>query len=128
MGILRLQNVRGGGLSIQDRILHAAPVVCTKQTIGNSRRGCGVSDLEQRQRRHVSLPSRQDQAQGLEIERAEGSRFWTADGKDWLDFESQVYNAHLGHGNSRVIRAIQEQASSCSRAPGSNLSSEGAVG
>ena len=71
-----------------------------------------MSDLEQRQRRHVFFTwSRQDQAQGLEIERGR-FRFWTADGKDWLDFESQVYNAHLGHGNSRVIRAIQEQASS----------------
>ena len=72
-----------------------------------------MSEMEQRQRRHVFFTwSSQENAKGLEIVRAEGSRFWTVEGKDWLDFESQVYNAHLGHGNSRVIRAIQEQAES----------------
>ena len=67
--------------------------------------------LEERQRKHVFYTwSVQNEARGFEISRAEGASFWTSDGKHWLDFESQVYNAHLGHGHQHVVRAIQRQA------------------
>lgn len=70
-----------------------------------------MTSLEERQRKHVFYTwSVQNEARGFEISRAEGSSFWTSDGKHWLDFESQVYNAHLGHGNTHVIQAIQRQA------------------
>ncbi len=70
-----------------------------------------TSSLEERQRRHVLYTwTAQNKARGLVIEKAQGAEFWTEGGKRWIDFESQVYNAHLGHGDMRVIRAIQEQA------------------
>ncbi len=41
--------------------------------------------------------------------RSEGVYFWDADGKRYLDFSSQLMNVNIGHGNQKVIRAIQEQ-------------------
>ena len=47
----------------------------------------------ERQRRHVFFTwSAQRKADPLLIERAEGAEFWTAGGKRWIDFESQVFN------------------------------------
>ena len=67
--------------------------------------------LEERQKKHIFYTwTAQNDAHGLEMTRAEGAEFWTADGTHWIDFESQVFNAHLGHGESRVIDAIHRQA------------------
>src|SRR6266568_5541652 len=41
---------------------------------------------------------------------AKGCWFWTPEGKRYLDFNSQLMCVNIGHGNERVIRAIQEQA------------------
>ncbi len=46
----------------------------------------------------------------LSTTRAEGVYFWDADGKRFLDWSSMLMNVNIGHGNSHVIRAIQEQA------------------
>ena len=46
----------------------------------------------------------------LVIERAEGSCFWDADGKRYLDFSSQLVNVNIGHQHPRLVAAIQEQA------------------
>src|SRR5512136_1737336 len=46
----------------------------------------------------------------IPVVRAEGVYFWDADGKRYLDFNSQVVNVNLGHGNQKVIEAIQAQA------------------
>jgi taurine--2-oxoglutarate transaminase len=54
--------------------------------------------------------SRQADANPVEITRGEGSYYWDGDGKRWLDFASQVYNANLGHQHPRVIAAIKKQA------------------
>ncbi len=48
--------------------------------------------------------------QPIPIERAQGVYFWDANGKRYLDFNSQLMNVNIGHGDARVIRAIQEQA------------------
>ncbi len=48
--------------------------------------------------------------QPLAIERAQGAYFWDTNGKRYLDFNSQLMNVNIGHGDARVIRAIQEQA------------------
>lgn len=45
----------------------------------------------------------------LSMVRAEGVHFWDADGKQYLDWSSQLINVNIGHGNPHVIRAIQEQ-------------------
>jgi taurine--2-oxoglutarate transaminase len=45
----------------------------------------------------------------LLVTRAKGVYFWTADGKRFLDFNSQQMCVNVGHGNERVIKAIQDQ-------------------
>jgi len=46
----------------------------------------------------------------IPVERARGVYFWDTDGKRYLDFNSQLMNVNIGHGDERVIHAIQEQA------------------
>lgn len=45
----------------------------------------------------------------LVVERAEGVFFWDADGKQYLDFSSQLVNMNIGHQHPKVIEAIKEQ-------------------
>lgn len=40
----------------------------------------------------------------------EGSWFWDAEGKRYLDFQSQLVNLNLGFQHPRVVEAIREQA------------------
>jgi taurine--2-oxoglutarate transaminase len=46
----------------------------------------------------------------IPMARSKGVYFWTPDGKRYLDFNSQLMCVNIGHGDERVIRAIQEQA------------------
>ena len=46
----------------------------------------------------------------IPVERAEGVYFWDSNGKRYLDFNSQLMNVNIGHGNRKVIEAIKEQA------------------
>lgn len=41
---------------------------------------------------------------------AKGCWFWTPEGKRYLDFNSQLMCVNIGHGDERVVRAIQHQA------------------
>jgi taurine--2-oxoglutarate transaminase len=41
---------------------------------------------------------------------AKGVYFWTPDGKKYLDFNSQLMCVNVGHGEPRVVQAIQDQA------------------
>jgi taurine--2-oxoglutarate transaminase len=41
---------------------------------------------------------------------AKGVYFWTPEGKRFLDFNSQLMCVNIGHGDERVVRAIQQQA------------------
>jgi taurine--2-oxoglutarate transaminase len=45
----------------------------------------------------------------LVIDRAEGIYLWDADGKRYMDFNSQLMCTNLGHGDQRVIKAITSQ-------------------
>jgi taurine---2-oxoglutarate transaminase len=45
----------------------------------------------------------------LTAERAEGVYFWSADGKRYIDFNSQLMSVNIGHGNKKVRQAIIEQ-------------------
>jgi taurine---2-oxoglutarate transaminase len=52
------------------------------------------------------------------IAKAEGSRVWDEDGKDYLDFSSQLVFTNLGHQHPRVVEAIRDQAAKlCTVAP-----------
>jgi taurine--2-oxoglutarate transaminase len=42
--------------------------------------------------------------------KAEGIYFWDGDGKRYYDMSSQLVNLNIGHGNKKVIKAIQDQA------------------
>jgi len=46
----------------------------------------------------------------IPVARAEGIYFWTPDGKRYIDFNSQLMCVNIGHGDARVVKAIQEQA------------------
>lgn len=45
----------------------------------------------------------------LPIDHAQGVYLWTTDGRRLLDFNSQLWSVNAGHGDPRIIAAIQEQ-------------------
>jgi taurine--2-oxoglutarate transaminase len=46
----------------------------------------------------------------IPMARAKGVYFWTSEGKRFLDFNSQLMCVNIGHGDERVVKAIQDQA------------------
>ena len=46
----------------------------------------------------------------IPVARAKGIYFWTPEGKRFIDFNSQLMCVNIGHGDPRVIEAIQTQA------------------
>ncbi len=52
----------------------------------------------------------QASANPFPLARAEGVYLWDDEGRRYLDFSSTVMCANIGHGDRRVIRAIQAQA------------------
>jgi len=68
--------------------------------------------------------SAQAQIKPMVVTRAEGSRVWDGDGKDYLDFSSQLVYTNIGHQHPKVIEAIQRQAAAlCTMAPGTAVES-----
>ena len=62
-------------------------------------------------RRHTLYEwSAQSAVDPIPVARAKGIYFWTPEGKRFIDFNSQLMCVNIGHGDERVIRAIQEQA------------------
>jgi len=51
----------------------------------------------------------QRQVDPIPAVRSAGVYFWDADGKQYLDFSSQLMNVNIGHGNQHVIKAVQDQ-------------------
>jgi taurine--2-oxoglutarate transaminase len=51
----------------------------------------------------------QSKVDPIPVARAEGIHFWTPEGKRFIDFNSQLMSVNLGHGDPRVVSAIQEQ-------------------
>lgn len=54
--------------------------------------------------------SAQDAVNPIPMTKAEGVYFWDATGKQYIDMNSQLMCVNIGHGNQRVIKAIQDQA------------------
>src|SRR5574341_1554846 len=46
----------------------------------------------------------------IPVAKAKGVYFWTPEGKRFIDFNSQLMCVNIGHGDPRVIKAIQDQA------------------
>src|SRR5262250_1212438 len=62
-------------------------------------------------RRHTIFEwSPQAYVDPIPVARAKGIHFWTPEGKRFIDFNSQLMSVNIGHGDERVIRAINEQA------------------
>src|SRR5712671_2339309 len=53
--------------------------------------------------------SAQSKVDPIPVARAKGIYFWTPEGKRFIDFNSQLMCVNVGHGDPRVVRAIQEQ-------------------
>ena len=63
--------------------------------------------------------SAQAKVNPIAIKRAKGVYFWDVDEKRYLDFNSMTMCVNIGHGNERVIKAMQDQAAELSyAAPG----------
>ena len=54
--------------------------------------------------------SAQSKVDPIPVAGAKGCWFWTPEGQRYLDFNSQLMCTNIGHGDERVVRAIQEQA------------------
>ena len=54
--------------------------------------------------------SAQSRIDPIPVARAKGIYFWTPEGKRYIDFNSQLMCVNIGHGDPRVIAAIQQQA------------------
>ena len=54
--------------------------------------------------------SAQSAVDPIPVARAKGVYFWTPEGKRFLDFNSQLMCVNIGHGDPRVVKAIQDQA------------------
>jgi len=62
-------------------------------------------------RRHTIFEwSAQSAVEPIPVASAKGIYFWTPAGKRFIDFNSQLMCVNIGHGDERVIHAIQEQA------------------
>ena len=54
--------------------------------------------------------SAQSKVDPIPVAGAKGCWFWTPEGKRYLDFNSQLMCVNIGHGDPRVVKAIQDQA------------------
>jgi taurine--2-oxoglutarate transaminase len=54
--------------------------------------------------------SAQSKVDPIPVARAKGIYFWTPEGKRFIDFNSQLMSVNIGHGDERVLQAINEQA------------------
>src|SRR5215211_3696251 len=53
--------------------------------------------------------SAQSKVDPIPVAHAKGIYFYTPEGKRFIDFNSQLMCVNIGHGDERVIRAVQEQ-------------------
>ena len=54
--------------------------------------------------------SAQAKVNPIAVKRAKGVYFWDVDDKRYLDFNSMTMCVNIGHGDERIIKAMQEQA------------------
>jgi taurine--2-oxoglutarate transaminase len=53
--------------------------------------------------------SAQSKVEPIPVARSRGIYFWTPEGKRYIDFNSQLMCVNIGHGDPRVVRAVQAQ-------------------
>ncbi len=80
----------------------------TEAVTGTGMSGQEIVDLC---RKHTLFEwSAQAAVDPIPVARSKGIYFWTPEGKRFIDFNSQLMCVNIGHGDERVIRAIQQQA------------------
>lgn len=73
--------------------------------------GMTNQDVKQLDRAHVFHSwSTQGTLNPLAIKSGKGCRLWDFDGREYLDFSSQLVNTNIGHQHPKVIAEIQAQA------------------
>ncbi len=83
----------------------------TSDTLATSQKPITDADLVARTKAHTIFEwSAQSKVDPIPVAGAKGCWFWTPEGKRYLDFNSQLMCVNIGHGDERVIKAIQEQA------------------
>jgi taurine--2-oxoglutarate transaminase len=81
----------------------------TKEAIANQ--ALTGDEIVELCRRHTLFEwSAQAAVDPIPVARAKGIYFWTPEDKRYIDFNSQLMCVNIGHGDERVVRAIQEQA------------------
>lgn len=58
--------------------------------------------------------SKQGGLNPINMEKAEGVYLWDRSGKKYIDFSSQLMNVNIGHGNTRMTKAVESQMSELS--------------
>lgn len=70
-----------------------------------------AAEIVELSKRHTIFSwSAQGAVDPIPMVRGEGIYFWDANGKRYIDMNSQLMCVNIGHGNRRVIEAIQRQA------------------
>src|SRR5436189_1727847 len=69
------------------------------------------AEIVELSRRHTLFEwSVQSAVDPIPVSHAKGIYFYTPEGKRFIDFNSQLMCVNIGHGDERVVRAINEQA------------------
>jgi taurine--2-oxoglutarate transaminase len=80
-------------------------------TVTDSETTMTAAEIVDLTRRHTIFSwSAQGSVNPIPMVRGEGIYFWDADGKRYMDMNSQLMCVNIGHGNKRVIDAIKRQA------------------
>ncbi|TYT62111.1 aminotransferase family protein [Natrialba swarupiae] len=75
-----------------------------------SAEGDGLNDIERTDKEHVfGTWSYQKEVSPTQVVDADGVRFTTADGDEYIDFSSQLMCSNLGHSADRIADAVDEQ-------------------
>lgn len=78
----------------------------------------GIRAYELDQKHVFHSWSTQQGREPIVMSHGSGSRLWDTDGKEYLDFSSQLVYSNVGHSHPKVVEAIKTQAESlCTIAP-----------
>ena len=80
-------------------------------TVTDQEKTLSAAEIVDLTKRHTIFSwSVQGSVSPIPMVRGEGIYFWDADGKRYIDMNSQLMCVNIGHGNKRVIEAIKRQA------------------
>ncbi len=79
-------------------------------TVSTTHTGLDGQTIVDLTRKHTLFEwSAQGAVDPIPVAGAKGCWFWTPEGKRFLDFNSQLMCVNIGHGDARVVRAMQQQ-------------------